>query len=55
MGIGRIGSICGPLIGAALLSFHWEMRHVFLLSAVPVAVAAIAALALSKMSGIDRD
>jgi len=55
LGIGRIGSICGPLIGAALLSFHWEMRHVFLLSAVPVAVAAIAALALSKMSGIDRD
>lgn len=54
LGIGRIGSICGPLIGAALLSFHWEMRHVFLLSAVPVAIAATAALLLSKMSGIGR-
>ena len=52
LGIGRVGSICGPLIGAALLSTHWEMRHVFMLSAIPVTVAAIAALFLSRTKSI---
>ena len=54
LGIGRVGSICGPLIGAALLSTHWEMRHVFLLSAIPVSIAAIAALFLSRTTSIDQ-
>src|SRR5207237_4892818 len=36
LGIGRIGSIVGPLIGSLLFSLHWQMRHVLLVAAGPV-------------------
>jgi AAHS family 4-hydroxybenzoate transporter-like MFS transporter len=51
LGIGSIGSICGPLIGAALLSFHWEMRHVFLMAAISPVIASAAALMLARTHG----
>jgi MFS transporter, AAHS family, 4-hydroxybenzoate transporter len=46
LGIGRIGSIVGPVLGGFLLSFNWGMRRVFLAAAVPAIVAALAAAAL---------
>jgi AAHS family 4-hydroxybenzoate transporter-like MFS transporter len=53
LGIGRIGSILGPVVGGFLISLHWDMRHVFLIGAVPVFIAAIAALVIN-LSGAGR-
>jgi MFS transporter, AAHS family, 4-hydroxybenzoate transporter len=47
LGIGRIGSIVGPVLGGVLLSFHWDMRRVFLAAAIPAVIAALAALGLN--------
>jgi len=47
LGIGRIGSIVGPVLGGLLLSFDWGMRRVFLAAALPALVAALAAAALN--------
>jgi AAHS family 4-hydroxybenzoate transporter-like MFS transporter len=40
LGIGRIGSIIGPLVAAGLLMVHVSVRGIFLVSAVPALVAA---------------
>ncbi|MFL6672360.1 MAG: MFS transporter [Massilia sp.] len=50
LGIGRIGSVLGPVIGGLLLSMHWDMRELFLVGAVPVFIAGVAALAISLSS-----
>jgi AAHS family 4-hydroxybenzoate transporter-like MFS transporter len=42
LGIGRIGSIIGPLVAAGLLMVHVSVRGIFLVSAVPALVAACA-------------
>ena len=47
LGIGRIGSIIGPMIGGLLLSLHWPTRQIFLVGALPVLVASLAALCIS--------
>ena len=51
LGIGRIGSIVGPVLGGVLLSFDWNMRRVFLAAAVPAAIAALAAARLNSRAG----
>jgi AAHS family 4-hydroxybenzoate transporter-like MFS transporter len=48
LGIGRIGSIVGPVLGGLLLSFDWGMRRVFLAAAAPAVIAALAAAALNR-------
>jgi len=53
LGIGRIGSILGPVVGGFMMSLHWDMRHVFLIGAAPVFVAGIAALVIN-LSGVGR-
>ena len=50
LGIGRIGSIIGPIIGGVLLSRHWDTKQVFMVGAVPVACAAISALLISLLA-----
>ncbi|MDP9096325.1 MAG: MFS transporter [Pseudomonadota bacterium] len=47
LGIGRIGSIVGPLLGGLLLSLHWSTEELFGAAAVPALGAAGAALVLS--------
>ncbi len=47
LGIGRIGSIIGHMIGGLLLSLHWPTRQIFLVGALPVLVASLAALCIS--------
>jgi AAHS family 4-hydroxybenzoate transporter-like MFS transporter len=47
LGIGRIGSIVGPVLGGLLLSFNWGMRRVFLAAAIPAVIAAVAAMSLN--------
>ncbi|OAS19600.1 MFS transporter [Methylobacterium platani] len=48
LGIGRAGSIVGPLVGGALLALHWATGELFLVAAVPALCAALAALALAR-------
>jgi AAHS family 4-hydroxybenzoate transporter-like MFS transporter len=48
LGIGRIGSIVGPLVGGLLLSQNTPMRNVFWVAVVPALAATLAAAALTK-------
>ena len=48
LGIGRIGSIVGPVVGGILLSSHLEMRRVFWAAAVPPLIAVAALIALNQ-------
>ena len=50
LGIGRIGSIAGPLLGAVLLSSQLEMKSVFQAAAAPPVIAVLAALLASRVS-----
>ncbi|QSO54124.1 MFS transporter [Alicyclobacillus curvatus] len=42
LGIGRIGSIIGPMIGSMLISAHMHLGGIFTVAAVPALLAAIA-------------
>lgn len=42
LGIGRIGSIIGPIFGGLMLARHWPLHTIFLASAVPSLVGAAA-------------
>jgi AAHS family 4-hydroxybenzoate transporter-like MFS transporter len=46
LGVGRIGSIIGPLAGGVLLGFGWNAQSVVLIAAVPALLAGIAVVAL---------
>jgi MFS transporter, AAHS family, 4-hydroxybenzoate transporter len=52
LGIGRIGSIIGPLVGGALLATNWSAGQVFLAAAAAAFCAAIAAFSLSRLAGL---
>jgi len=52
LGIGRIGSIIGPLVGGILLSLKWSAAEVFVTAAGAALCAALAALALSRLAGM---
>jgi AAHS family 4-hydroxybenzoate transporter-like MFS transporter len=55
LGIGRIGGIIGPLLGASMLGAHWSNEAVFYVAAVPAAIAALSSLLLAKaMNGAPR-
>jgi AAHS family 4-hydroxybenzoate transporter-like MFS transporter len=46
LGIGRIGSIVGPLVGGMLLGRHWAARDLFLAAAIPALISAIVMFSL---------
>lgn len=48
--IGRFGAIVGPLIGGVLLQRHWGNPELFKAAASPMAVGAVAALVLARLS-----
>jgi AAHS family 4-hydroxybenzoate transporter-like MFS transporter len=50
LGIGRIGSIIGPLVGGVLLAQKWSTSAVFMAAAAAALCAAVAALALSRIA-----
>jgi MFS transporter, AAHS family, 4-hydroxybenzoate transporter len=51
LGIGRIGSIVGPLVGGILLAEKWSTAAVFMAAASAALIAALAALMLSRLTG----
>ncbi len=48
LGIGRVGSIVGPLVGGVMLSRHVGTETLFVAAAGPALIACIAAFALSR-------
>lgn len=48
LGVGRIGSILGPVAGGMLLGFGWTAQSVVLTAAVPALLAGLAVIALRK-------
>jgi AAHS family 4-hydroxybenzoate transporter-like MFS transporter len=50
LGIGRIGSIVGPVLGGILLSSPLEIKRVFWVAAIPPVIAAVAALGVNAVS-----
>ena len=53
LGIGRIGAIIGPVLGASLIALHWPTASIFLLFGLPLACAMIAAFAMGRRYGAD--
>jgi AAHS family 4-hydroxybenzoate transporter-like MFS transporter len=41
LGIGRFGSILGPLFGSLLLAMHMPVQYIFMLAALPAALGAL--------------
>jgi AAHS family 4-hydroxybenzoate transporter-like MFS transporter len=52
LGIGRVGSIIGPLVGGLLLSMKWSTGAVFMTAAAAAFCAALSAFALSRLAGV---
>jgi AAHS family 4-hydroxybenzoate transporter-like MFS transporter len=53
-GIGRIGSICGPILGAYLVSMHWPTAHILYAAMIPAWIAAVATALLLVLPGPRR-
>ncbi|WP_158601880.1 MFS transporter [Pararobbsia silviterrae] len=53
LGVGRFGSILGPLLGGAALLAGWDSREIFAAAVVPAVLAALAVIA-SATAGLAR-
>jgi len=51
LGMGRVGSIVGPLVGGMLLAAKWSTAAVFFTAAGAALCAALAAFGLSRLTG----
>jgi AAHS family 4-hydroxybenzoate transporter-like MFS transporter len=51
LGVGRIGSIVGPLVGGLLLGAKWSTASVFLAAAAAALCAALVCFALGRLAG----
>jgi AAHS family 4-hydroxybenzoate transporter-like MFS transporter len=51
LGIGRIGSIVGPIIGGIMLSMQWTPQQIFMAGAAPAICAAIAVIVSGALQG----
>ena len=49
LGVGRIGSIIGPVLGGIMLSLNWSLQQIFLAGTMPALCAGIAILVGSAL------
>ena len=49
LGIGRVGSIIGPLVGGVLLTQKWSAAAVFMAAAAAALIASLAAFCLNRL------
>ena len=54
LGIGRIGSIIGPVVGGAMMALGWQTGQLFLATAMPAVLAAIAVVSIGVCAGTQR-
>jgi AAHS family 4-hydroxybenzoate transporter-like MFS transporter len=52
LGVGRVGSIVGPMVGGVLLTMKWNAASVFVAAALAALCAALAAFFLSRLAGM---
>ena len=50
LGVGRLGSIAGPLAGGVLVGLHVPLQQFFLAAAVPMVAGLIAAISIAALS-----
>jgi AAHS family 4-hydroxybenzoate transporter-like MFS transporter len=48
MGWGRVGSIIGPLVGAAFVALHWSIAAVFIVASLPIFAGALFMFAVGR-------
>lgn len=53
LGVGRAGSIVGPLVGGMLLSLNWQPRQIVLAGALPALLGTIAILLSHRQRRVD--
>ena len=46
LGVGRIGSLSGPVVGGFIVAQHWPTQQMFFVPMLPLAIAALATLLL---------
>jgi len=51
LGVGRVGSIVGPLIGGVMLELEWTPREIFLAGALPAFVSAVTVILSGRLQG----
>ena len=51
LGIGRIGSIVGPVLGGVMLSLEWSPQQIFVAGAFPALMAAVAVMLSNRLRG----
>jgi MFS transporter, AAHS family, 4-hydroxybenzoate transporter len=54
LGIGRAGSIVGPVIAAQLIARHWTSEELFLIAGVPAALSALLIWGMARVSSRDE-
>jgi MFS transporter, AAHS family, 4-hydroxybenzoate transporter len=50
LGVGRAGSIVGPVAAAQLLALHWSLEALFVAAAVPAALSSVLLLSLRRVA-----
>jgi AAHS family 4-hydroxybenzoate transporter-like MFS transporter len=48
LGVGRAGSIVGPIVAGNLMELHWSSAHLFLAAAIPAVLSCVMIAALSR-------
>jgi AAHS family 4-hydroxybenzoate transporter-like MFS transporter len=51
LGIGRTGSTIGPLLGGAMLAWHWSVTEILVASAIPASIAALSVYLIGRLPG----
>ncbi len=49
LGVGRIGSIVGPILGGVLIATHMPVQQLYLIAAIPFAVGAAVCFVLARL------
>ncbi len=49
MGLGRLGGICGPFIGATLMQLQWSTTDLLVITVVPASITVLALLGFWKL------
>jgi len=48
LGVGRVGSIVGPVLGGELIRLHWSNSEIFIAVAIPAVVSSLMLLLMSR-------
>lgn len=57
LGVGRIGSIVGPIFGGLMLGLGWSLQQIFMAALLPGALAlgAVLTILISQVRAVPRD